>query len=140
MSTSGSEPTPAGSGAASPSPSKPTSAVLRRPAATGASFDEGVQFLPPYIRSLLRVQVPVVVSLAESQRPLKKVLELSPGSIIQFTKPCDEPLTLSVGNREIAVGEAVKVGDKFGLRITSMILPEEEFWALRGTRETGNAG
>jgi flagellar motor switch/type III secretory pathway protein FliN len=134
MTTSDSESNPAGPEPASAPPAKPVATVLRRPAEPVPSFDEGVRFLPPYIRSLLHVKVPVVVSLAESQRPLKKVLELGPGSILQFSKPCDEPLTLSVGNRDIAVGEAVKVGDKFGLRITSMVLPEEEFWALRGTR------
>ena len=101
------------------------------------SFEEGVQILPSYVRSLLKVRVPVVVTLAETKRPLNKILELSPGEIIQFTKPCDEPLTLSVGNRDVAVGDAVKVGDKFGLRISSMVMPEERFWALRGKREQG---
>lgn len=99
------------------------------------SFEEGVPILPPYVRSLLRVSVPVVVTLATTQRPLKRILELGPGSIIQFDKPCDEPLTLSVGSRDIAVGDAVKVGDKFGIKITSMVMPEERFWALRGKRE-----
>jgi flagellar motor switch protein FliN len=101
------------------------------------SFEEGVPILPPYIRSLLKVRVPVVVTLATTQQSLKKILELSPGSIIQFDKPCDEPLTLSVGSRDVAVGDAVKVGEKFGIRITSMVMPEERFWALRGKREQG---
>ena len=104
---------------------------------SGNSFEEGVPILPPYVRSLLKVRVPVVVTLATTKRPLNKILELSPGEIIQFTKPCDEPLTLSVGNRDVAVGDAVKVGDKFGLRISSMVMPEERFWALRGKRDQG---
>jgi flagellar motor switch protein FliN/FliY len=104
------------------------------------SFEEGVPVLPQYVRSLLKVRVPVVVTLATTQRPLNRILELSPGAIIQFSKPCDEPLTLSVGNREVAVGDAVKVGDKFGLRISSMVMPEERFWALRGKRDDGTAG
>ena len=103
----------------------------------GNSFEEGVPILPSYVRSLLKVRVPVVVTLAETKRPLNKILELSPGEIIQFAKPCDEPLTLSVGNRDVAVGDAVKVGDKFGLRISSMVMPEERFWALRGKRDQG---
>ena len=104
------------------------------------SFEEGVPILPSYVRSLLKVRVPVVVTLATTKRPLNKILELSPGEIIQFTKPCDEPLTLSVGNRDVAVGDAVKVGDKFGLRISSMVMPEEKFWALRGKRDVGPEG
>lgn len=106
-------------------------------ASHGNAFEEGVPALPNYTRSLLKVRVPVVVTLATTQRPLKRILELSPGAIIQFSKPCDEPLTLSIGNREVAVGDAVKVGDKFGLKITSMVMPEERFWALRGKREDG---
>ena len=88
--------------------------------------------LPPYTRSLLRIKVPVVVTLAENRQPLHRIVELGPGSIIQFDKSCEETLDLSVGEHTIASGEAVKVGDKFGLRITSIILPEERFLSLRG--------
>lgn len=93
-------------------------------------LEERIAQLPPYTRSLLRIQVPVRVTLASTQLPLKRILELGQGSIIPFTKSCEEPLTLSVGNYEVAVGEAVKVGDKFGLRITSMVMPKERFHPL----------
>ena len=83
--------------------------------------------LPNYARSLLKVQVPVVVTLASIQQPINRILELAPGSIIQFDKGFDETLTLEVANQKLAEGEAVKVGDKFGLRITSMVLPAERF-------------
>ena len=93
-------------------------------------LESGVGLLPPYTRSLLRIKVPVRVTLATTKLPLSQIVELAPGSIVQFDKACDEPLALSVGNREIAVGDAVKVGEKFGLRVTSMILPAEKFWSL----------
>jgi flagellar motor switch protein FliN/FliY len=83
--------------------------------------------LPAYTRSLLRIEVPVVVTLATTRHPVSRVLDLAPGTILHFGKPCDEPLTLSVGSCEVAVGETVKVGDKFGLRITSMMMPGEKF-------------
>lgn len=91
---------------------------------------ERIVQLPPYTRSLLRIKVPVVVTLATSEQPVNRILELGPGTLLHFKKPCDEPLALSVGNCEVAVGEAVKVGEKFGLRITSMVLPEEKFEPL----------
>ncbi len=75
----------------------------------------------------MRIKVPVIVTLAEKRQPLRKVLELAPGSIIHFEKSCDEALQLAVGHRPLAQGQAVKVGDKFGLSITSIILPEERF-------------
>jgi flagellar motor switch/type III secretory pathway protein FliN len=83
--------------------------------------------LPPYTRSLLRIKVPVVVTLAEKRQRLSRIMELGPGSIVQFDKSCDEMLELEVGNQTVACGEAVKVGDKFGLRITAIVLPEERF-------------
>jgi flagellar motor switch protein FliN len=83
--------------------------------------------LPPYTRSLLRIRVPVVVTLATTRQPMSHVLDLAPGTILHFGKACDDPLTLSVGKCEVAVGETVKVGDKFGLRLTSMVMPEEQF-------------
>jgi flagellar motor switch/type III secretory pathway protein FliN len=86
--------------------------------------------LPPYTRSLLRIKVPVVVTLAEKRQPLNRIVELGPGSIIQFDKSCEEMLDLEVGNQAVASGEAVKVGDKFGLRITAMVLPDERFSAV----------
>jgi flagellar motor switch/type III secretory pathway protein FliN len=87
--------------------------------------------LPPYSRSLLRISVPVVVTLASSPQPLNRVVDLAPGTILHFSKPCDEPLTLSVGRCEVAVGETVKIGDKFGLRVTSMVMPKEKFEAVQ---------
>ena len=83
--------------------------------------------LPKYSRSLLRIKVPVVVTLAEKRQMLGRIVELGPGSIIQFEKSCEDMLDLDVADCHVATGEAVKVGDKFGLRITSIVLPEERF-------------
>ena len=71
------------------------------------------------------------------QQSVGRILELGPGMLLHFKKPCDEPLSLSVGNCEIAVGDPVKVGDKFGLRITSMVLPEEKFEGFEDKYYTG---
>ena len=100
------------------------------PAPRAVELDERLAQLPTYTRSLLRIEVPVRVTLASTRLPLKRILELGQGSIIPFTKSCEEPLTLSVSNYDVAVGEAVKVGDKFGLRITSMVMPRERFFPL----------
>jgi flagellar motor switch protein FliN/FliY len=73
--------------------------------------------LPTYARGLLQIMVPVTVTLAAQRKPIQEILELGPGSIVKFDKTCDQPLELAVGDRVIATGEVVKVGDKFGLRI-----------------------
>lgn len=85
-----------------------------------AEAGERLRQLPPFTRSLLRIEVPVRVALASAKLPLKEILKLAPGAIIPLSKSCTEPLTLSVSNRSVAVGEAVTVGDRLGLRITSM--------------------
>jgi len=87
--------------------------------------------LPAYTRSLLRIKLPVVVTLARKRQPVKRILELGPGSIIQFEKSCEEMLDLDVEGHSIATGEAIKVGEKFGLRITSITLPDERFEPVR---------
>jgi flagellar motor switch protein FliN/FliY len=99
--------------------------------AAEAPRQNGKGQLPFYTRSLLRVKVPVVVTLAEKKQKLGRIVELGPGQIIQFEKSCEEMLDLEVGNRKIATGAAVKVGDKFGLRINSIVLPEERFLPLK---------
>jgi flagellar motor switch protein FliN/FliY len=99
----------------------------KKPAARGPSLRD----LPVYTRSLLKIRVPLSVTLAAKRQAVGQILELGPGSIIQFEKSCDEMLDLNVSNLPIARGEAVKVGEKFGLRVTSLILPGERFKTVR---------
>jgi flagellar motor switch protein FliN/FliY len=93
--------------------------------------------LPLYSRSLLKIKVPVIVTLAAKKQSVSKIVELVPGSIIQFNKPCDEMLELEVSGHPIGLGECVKVGDKFGLRVTSLILPDEQFHSLAEIADAG---
>ena len=83
--------------------------------------------LPGYARSLLKVPVPVSVTLAAKKQRVNEITKLGPGSIIKFDKSCNELVELNAGNRPIADGEVVKVGDKFGLRIHQMLTPHEHF-------------
>ena len=80
-----------------------------------------------YCRSVLHVEVPVVVTLASKRMPIDQVLKLVPGVMIQFEKPCDSPMTLELGGIAIAEGDVVKVGDKFGIRISEIVSPAERF-------------
>src|SRR5580700_7263877 len=69
------------------------------------------------LQRILRLQVPVIVKLAERKLLLSEVMRLGVGAIIEFIKSSDEPLQLLINNKPIAVGEAVKDGENFGLRI-----------------------
>ena len=91
--------------------------------------------LPGFTRSVLKVKIPVAAVLAQAKRPIKMILELGVGSVIQFDKGCDSFLDLQVGQVNIGTGEAVKVGDKFGLRIHSIQLPVERFRTVEVRKE-----
>jgi flagellar motor switch protein FliN/FliY len=72
------------------------------------------------LQRILRLTVPVIVKLAERKLSLSEVLRLGNGAIIEFFKSSEEPLELLINNKTIAVGETVKVGENFGLRITQV--------------------
>ena len=65
---------------------------------------------------------------------MQEVITLAPGSIIKFDKGCEQLLRLLVGENAVAVGEAVKVGEKFGFRVTSMLMPPEHFVTAKRAR------
>ena len=72
------------------------------------------------LQRILHLSVPVIVKLAERKLSLSEVLRLGNGAIIEFFKSSEEPLELLINNKTIAMGETVKVGENFGLRITQM--------------------
>jgi flagellar motor switch protein FliN len=114
-------------------------AVSAAESAAGASAIAGMRArnlaeLPSYSRSLLKISVPVRVVLAMKKESVQDVVELAAGTIIKFSKSCEESLHLYVGDQEVAEGEAVKVGDKFGFRVTGMTLPDEHFLKIRSNR------
>ena len=85
-----------------------------------------------YSRSLLRIKIAVNVTLASKKQAVNRILDLGPGAIIHFEKSCEEMLDLEVGGQIVAQGEPVKVGDKFGIRLTSLAMPGERFLTLAG--------
>ena len=72
------------------------------------------------LQRILRLEVPVIVKLAERRLMLSEVMRLGTGAIIEFFKSSDEPLELLINNKVIGVGETVKVGENFGLLITQI--------------------
>ncbi|MGL4941559.1 MAG: FliM/FliN family flagellar motor switch protein [Thermoguttaceae bacterium] len=91
--------------------------------------------LPGFSHSLLKVCLPVAVVLARKREPIKKILELGVGSIIQFDKSSDEMIDLEVDRTIVGSGEAVKVGEMFGLRISAIHLPAERFRMVEVRRD-----
>lgn len=68
--------------------------------------------------SILKLEVPVVVRLGERSMTLADVVALAPGVILELPKHAEEELDLLVNNKAIGCGNAVKVGENFGIRVT----------------------
>ncbi len=73
--------------------------------------------LSPKLKRVLKLRVPVVVRLAQRPIRLAEILKLTPGNILEFERTVDSSLDLMVNNQEIGSGKAVKVNERFGLRI-----------------------
>ena len=71
------------------------------------------------------VKLQLSVELGRTELPIKKVLELTRGSIITLDKVAGEPVELFANGKLIAHGEVVVIEDNFGLRITSITDPED---------------
>lgn len=69
------------------------------------------------LETILRLEVPFVVVLAERQMPVAGIRDLVPGTIIELPKNADDELEIRVNNRAIGTGSAVKVGENFGIRM-----------------------
>ncbi len=69
------------------------------------------------LRRLLPIRVPVRVRLAECEMDVRKILDITVGTIIEFDRAADADLDLVANNVPIGTGNAVKCGEKFGLRV-----------------------
>ena len=70
---------------------------------------------------LLDVKVKITVQLGSSQLPMREIMELQPGSVIQLNQLANDPVGLYVNDKLIAYGEVVVVEDNFGIKITELV-------------------
>jgi flagellar motor switch protein FliN len=77
--------------------------------------------IPANLNLVLDVPVSLTIELGSCQLPMKEVLQLNIGSVVQLDKPADAPVELSVNGKLIARGEVVVIEDKFGVKITEVI-------------------
>ena len=81
--------------------------------------------MPTDLETILKLSVPVIVQVGERYIPLDDVLALAPGAILEMNKSAESELELLVNNKAIGTGTAVKVGENFGVRISSIESPRE---------------
>jgi len=70
---------------------------------------------------LFDVPLQVSVEVGRARILLKDLLQMGEGYVVELDKFSGDPLDLYVNSRLIARGEAVKVGDKFGIKLTEVV-------------------
>lgn len=80
---------------------------------------------PQTLDFILDVTLQVTVEVGRSRMTIQDLLQLGQGSVIELTKLAGEALDVYINNRQVARGEAVIVNEKFGIRITDIISPED---------------
>jgi flagellar motor switch protein FliN/FliY len=80
---------------------------------------------------ILDIRLPAIVSLGKAEMPIKEILKLGPGSVIELNKAEDEPVELLIGDKVIATGEVVIAGTNFALRVKEVVSRMERIRRLR---------
>ena len=87
--------------------------------------------LPENLAVIMDIELIATARLGKVEIPLSEILNFGPGSIIEVGHLIDEPVELLVNDKLIARGDVVVVDEKFGLRITEIVSPEERIESLR---------
>ncbi|MDR6990852.1 MULTISPECIES: flagellar motor switch protein FliN [Luteimonas] len=79
------------------------------------------------------LDVPVALSLevGRTRMPIRSLLQLNRGSVIELERGAGEPLDVYVNGTLIAHGEVVVINDRFGVRLTDVVSPSERIRRLR---------
>ena len=95
------------------------------------SFGEGAAPAAPNdINMILDIPVQLTVELGRTKIPIKHILQLAQGSVVELETLAGEPMDVLVNGYLIAQGEVVVVNDKFGIRLTDIVTPSERMRRL----------
>ena len=76
---------------------------------------------PSNLNLVLDVPVSLTIELGGCQLPMREVLQLNVGSVVQLDKAADAPVELSINGKLIARGEVVVIEDRYGVKITEVL-------------------
>jgi flagellar motor switch protein FliN/FliY len=79
------------------------------------------------------LDVPVTLSLevGRTRLPIRSLLQLNQGSVVELERASGEPLDVFVNGTLVAHGEVVVVNDKFGIRLIDVVSPAERIRKLK---------
>ena len=84
----------------------------------------------PDLDVILDIPVTISMEVGNTQIPIRNLLQLNQGSVIELDRLAGEPLDVLVNGTLIAHGEVVMVNEKFGIRLTDVISPTERIKRL----------
>ncbi|MBL8280126.1 MAG: flagellar motor switch protein FliN [Pelomonas sp.] len=82
------------------------------------------------IAMILDIPVQLTVELGRTRIPIKHILQLAQGSVVELDALAGEPMDVLVNGYLIAQGEVVVVNEKFGIRLTDIVTPSERMRRL----------
>lgn len=91
----------------------------------GGSFSAGSSGTVNDINMVLDIPVQLSVELGRTKVPIKYILQLGQGSVVELDAMAGEPMDVLVNGYLIAQGEVVVVNEKFGIRLTDVVTPSE---------------
>lgn len=100
----------------------------------GAEFDElkpAGSGAPPELDVILDIPVSISMEVGRTNIPIRNLLQLNQGSVIELDRFAGEPLDVLVNGTLIAQGEVVMVNEKFGIRLTDVLSPAERINKLK---------
>ena len=100
-------------------------------AETTRTDESGAAGAPRNFDLLLDVPLDVTVEIGRARVAIRELLQLTPGSVVELTKPAGESLDVLINGKPVARGEAVLVNDRFAVRLIDIISPSERIAGLR---------
>jgi flagellar motor switch protein FliN/FliY len=79
---------------------------------------------------ILDIPVQLTVELGRTKIPIRHILQLAQGSVVELDGLAGEPMDVLVNGCLIAQGEVVVVNEKFGIRLTDIVTPSERMRKL----------
>jgi len=80
---------------------------------------------------ILDIPVSLSMEVGRTQIPIRNLLQLTQGSVVELDRLAGEPLDVMVNGTLIAHGEVVVINEKYGIRLTDVMSPHERIQKLK---------
>jgi len=93
---------------------------------------------PGKLDIILDMNIPITVAIGRTEMPVRRLLQLRPGSVLKLNKPIDAPVDLFLKDSLFAEGDVVVVDERFAVRIKQIIGANRESPIANGESQMAN--